>query len=171
MQIGLPIKGDYGCVRTTGWQAWLIRLGTFSRYNHAVVFVGGDQVIEARPNGAGYAPIPRDVVWSHEPLSSAQRAGVVNAATALIGTPYDWRSILGFIVRFWGRHLRPMKERNARKKMICSELVVWAYMVGANIDLAPNVAPGDVSPGDLADRITRAPAGLSHEQQASVLER
>jgi uncharacterized protein YycO len=132
----------------------LVRLGTFSRFGHACIAeaVGVDgrvAVIEPMPSGCRRR-VARlgEFVWSDLDLSDAQRVGVVKYAVTTIGLPYDWRSIAGFLWRFWGARVRGRSDDHADDKLICSELVVWAYrQVG--IDLAPGKAPGDVSPGDL----------------------
>jgi len=48
-------------------------------------------------------------------------------------------------------HLRGRRsDDHPDSKLICSELVAWSYRE-AGVDLFPGVAPGDVSPGDLAE--------------------
>lgn len=155
-----PQPGDFGVTAGSGWAMWFVRLGTFSRYGHAAVAVetdalGGVTVIEAAGGGARRRRVaPGSFVWSAAALTAQQRHAIVEAATGCLGLPYDWADIIRFIPRFWGARLRKRSPDHADDRLICSELVVWVYRQ-AGVDLAPNVAAGDVSPGDLADWITR----------------
>ena len=46
-----PKAGDYGVVKTSGILGWLIRLGTMSRWNHALVYIGDGKIVEANLPG------------------------------------------------------------------------------------------------------------------------
>ena len=46
-----PIAGDYFVVKTHGLAGMLIRIGTFSEWNHAGIYIGDGKIIEARPQG------------------------------------------------------------------------------------------------------------------------
>lgn len=163
-----PRKGDFGLTTGNNWAMWVIRVGTLSRYGHACValsdpWLDGDvenpmgpqewiRVVEAQPGGA----IIRNrrtssFRWSNIVLTETQRELIATRALATEGIPYDWPSIIGFAARVWGHKLRLIgKKDHPDDKMICSELVVWAYLA-AGIDLGQGKPPGDVSPGDLAD--------------------
>jgi uncharacterized protein YycO len=132
----------------------VVRLGTFSRYGHACICQGVDAggrawVIEPMPHGCRrrLAEVG-EFVWSDVDLTATQAEQIVEYAQTTIGIGYDWRAIAGFVGRFWGAKIRGKSDDHADDRLICSELVVWAYR-GAGVDLCPGKAPGDVSPGDL----------------------
>lgn len=169
-----PDPGDFGLARGGGTAGYLVRLGTFSRYGHAVICVGQNhdgsvQIIEAAGRGARLRRVqPRDLVWSAFVMTSVQRQTIVKSAQQCIGIPYDYGDIAMFVTRSLGvkvqrlgRALRLNQDVSTKDhpddKLICSELVVWCYRQ-AGIDLALGIAAGDVSPGDLADFIVRHPA-------------
>jgi hypothetical protein len=166
----MPTPGDFGVKPGGGLAMWLVRLGTFSRYGHAAVVVGTwhgtdlpVKIVEATPKGV----VER---WCHASefrwsdggptgigLSDLQRHHITATATAYLGRGYDWPSIGGFLVRFFGAKFGYSPD-HPDSKLMCSELVVWAYKV-AGIDLFPGTAPGDVSPGMLVDFCPRSPGG------------
>lgn len=139
-----------------GWPMRVVRMGTMSRYGHACVVETVEPagpavtIIEPMPKGCRRrVALPGEFVWSDVPLTDEQRRVIVDYARQTIGLPYDWRAIAGFLLRFWGLKFRlPIQGAKPDKRLICSELVVWAYRQ-AGVDLAPGKQPGDVSPGDL----------------------
>jgi len=152
-----PQMGDFGLTKGKGLAMWFIRHATASRYGHACVvlrFVDGAEnhvlIVEAMPEGARarYAHIS-EFVWSNLHLTDQQRHDVAAYAERCRGLPYDWWAIIGFAIRFWRAKWTTGSGDHADDKVICSELVAWAYRE-AGVDLAPGYAPGDVSPGDLA---------------------
>ncbi len=156
--------GDFFVIRTDGWAAPWIRLITRSDVNHAGLYVGNGTIIEARPEGAGYAPVSDGAIWSHLPLTDAERVTVVQQATLLVGTPYSWvdvaciglADLFGWHVPEWVR-----KRLNRRDRLMCSQLVDEAYR-RAGIQLFTDGRPsGDVSPGDLADLLVAQTDSLS----------
>lgn len=134
---------------------FFVRVGTLSRYGHACVAIGepsGDmvQIVEAMPDGVRCRTARiSEWTWSNVELTDEQRADIALTAFNEVGKPYDWGSIAGFILRHFGARLRGRSEDHPDTKLICSELAVWSYRE-AGVDLFPGVAPGDVSPGDLA---------------------
>lgn len=163
----LPERGDFGLTKGSGLAGWVIRHGTASRYGHAVVAVtgtnskGGVSIVEADPDGARAREVPvTDYVWSNLPLTEHQRSTIVGKAVACVGLPYDWQAILGFVIRVWKAKWSTGSDDHADDKLICSELVAWCYRE-AGIDLGQGTAPGDVSPGDLADWLFRQSLGSS----------
>lgn len=151
-----PLVGGFGLQRGSGPAMGVIRLGTFSRYGHAVICVGPPQpdgrvlIVQAMPSGAQSKLVdPRHYAWSNVALADSQRQVVRDTALGCVGLGYDWAAIAGFLVRFWGVKLRGHSTEHPDHRLMCSELVVWCYRQ-AGIDLAPGVAAGDVSPGDLA---------------------
>lgn len=150
-----PQPGDYGVVTTTGWAARLIQAVTRSKYNHAWIYVGNGQVIEGRPNGAGYANLAAyaDVLWSTVPLDAGERAAIVKAAIGLIGTPYSWVDCVAIgLTDLFGWHVPESvrKRLNRRDRMMCSQLADSAHLAAGVHLFTDGRVPGDVSPADLA---------------------
>lgn len=146
--------GDFGLAAGGGLSMWWVRLGTFSRYGHACIAEqvyadGRVVVIEPMPKGCRRRIAhAREFVWSDVELSDKQRSDVVAYAQTTLGLPYDWLAITAFLARFWGAKITGRSDDKADDRLICSELVVWAYR-GAGVDLCPGKAPGACSPGDL----------------------
>ena len=151
-----PQLGDFGLTKGKGLAMFVIRHATASRYGHAAVCVGLERsghvaVVEAMPDGARIREVsPDEFVWSNLPLTEQQRRDVSAYALNCLGFPYDWKAIIGFAIRVWKARWSTGSDDHADDKLICSELVAWCYRE-AGFDLAPGTAPGDVSPGDLAD--------------------
>jgi len=156
--------GSYGCVRTGGFYAWLIRLGTRSKYNHAFVVMDSvGRIIEADPGGARWAHISDygndcKVFNTTEQLTDEQRTKICDKAQVLLGTPYGWTDIVRLSLRCLGLQWRWLTQRaDDEKAMICSQLVA-ACGQAAGVDwLCGREAPAAVTPGDLADRLTTFP--------------
>lgn len=156
-----PRKGDYGLTAGGGLPMLVTRLGTLSRYGHACVALedphqGQDgrqyiKVIEAAPGGARVVNVSLDRFrWSNLIIPEDVRDRIAERARRCEGIPYDWAAILGFAAKVWGYKLRLIGAKDQPDdKLICSELVVWAYR--PDIDLAPGLPAGAVSPGDLGD--------------------
>jgi len=149
-----PRAGDFGLAKGGGALMAVVRFGTFSRYGHAAICEAIDAggrawVIEPMPTGCRRRLADLgEFVWSDVDLTASQAEQIVDYARTTIGLRYDWPSILGFVARFWGAKIRGRSGDHADQKLICSELVVWAYR-RVGVDLCPGKAPGDVSPGDL----------------------
>lgn len=154
-----PRSGDFGIKPGYGMAMWLVRLGTFSRYGHACIVESVQMlpgsatimIIEALPAGVHRRPcLPSEFRWSTGgpvTLTQGQRDVIAEVSAGCIGRGYDWPSIAGFLVRFFGAKFGYSPD-HPDEKLICSELVVWSYKM-AGVDLFPKKAPGDVSPGDL----------------------
>jgi uncharacterized protein YycO len=151
------VPGSYGCVRTGGWQAWLIRVGTRSKFNHAFVVMTSDgHIIEADPGGARWARISDygndcKVFDTAEELTEEQRTKICFKAELLLGTPYGWLDIARLALRCLGLRWRWLTRRaDEERAMICSQLVA-ACGAAAGVDwLCGREAPAAVTPGDLA---------------------
>jgi len=148
--------GDYGVIKTHGFFGWLIRLGTFSRWNHAVIYIGNGEVVSADPSGVKIDPATNwdNIAWNqHEELDDNQRMMIVNAAREAVGQPYSFITILDIAFRILGLKILSEKilDRLARNTgYICSELVAECYRKGGLV-----IAKRDflASPGDLAERL------------------
>ena len=152
-----PRPGDYGVVKTNGLVAKLIRLGTLSRWNHAVICIEGDLLVEARPIGVSFGKVSsyENIAWNqHESITDGQRTEIVDYAVAQIGKPYGFLDIFTIFLRILGLRVPPVKLWNKlskREGFICSELVAEAYSK-ANFKLI-NKPLNLVTPGDLAERL------------------
>lgn len=153
-----PVPGSYGCVRTHGLAAWLIRVGTRSGFNHAFIVMDEDRVIEADPGGARWALLSgystdRVVFDTGDDLSPEQRQLIMSKAVALLGVPYGWLDIFRLSLRCaglrWSWLTRAADEERA---MICSQLVAACGQAGSADWLCGREAPAAVTPGDLANR-------------------
>lgn len=162
----IPMKpGDIGLVRISGWVGFLIRLGQwlcgsgFANFEHAFVYVGNSQVVEAQPGGACIAELSK---------YAGATVRVIPAPTAEIGArvaheaklfaiakvgysalDYDYIAIrrrlkfLGFLLPF-------LKGRIATsKRMICSQLADAAADYAGWHLFSDGRWTGDCTPGDL----------------------
>lgn len=170
---GPPDLGAFGVVRTNGWVAWAIRKVTRSEVNHAFVYVGNGEIVEANPSGAAWASVDEypNAIWSHMPLTTQQRHAIANAATSLVGTPYSWvdDACIGLADLFGWHVPEPVRHRlNRRDRLMCSQLVDVAYSK-AGVHLFPDGRiPGDVSPGDLLRLIDGQPASSQKTERATT---
>ena len=153
-----PKPGDYGVVKTNGWAAKLIQVGTVSRWNHAFIYIGNKQIIEARPTGVVISHVDQYpiIAWNqHENIDDTSRELIIKAANHFIGQPYGFVDILNILFRILGlKTLANTKlfEKLAMKQgLICSELVSLCYR-DAGI-LLTDMPDHRVTPGDLAERL------------------
>lgn len=153
-----PAPGSYCCVRTGGFYAWLIRMGTRSHFNHAFVVIDGERIIEADPGGARWARLSDygtdGMVFAPDVLSDEQRTALARKAEALLGTPYGWTDIVRLSLRCLGLNWSWLtRKADNEAAMICSQLVA-ACGAAAGVDwLCGRSCPAEVTPGDLAHRI------------------
>jgi Permuted papain-like amidase enzyme, YaeF/YiiX, C92 family len=151
-----PVAGDYGVVSSNGFFAKLIRLGTVSRWNHAFIYIGDGQVVEANPTGVAISPVSKypKIAWNmHEGLSEEQRAKIVAYAKSTVGRPYNFGIIIMLAFRAIGVKIFPRSIINYLAKhdgYICSELVAECY---AEADFPICQQPDLCNPGDLAERL------------------
>ena len=159
----MPDLGAFGVTATPGWKAWVIRVITKSAVNHAFIFVGDGQIVEANPSGAATGNVDEypHAIWSHMALTTQQRHAIANAAHALVGTPYSWvdDACIGLADLFGWHVPEPVRHRlNRRDRLMCSQLVDRAYAMAGVQLWADGRLSGDVSPGDLLHLIQGQPA-------------
>lgn len=156
-----PLPGTVGLSRiggATGAAIWVgqLLIGDGAPVTHAFVVVSDTEVVQAMPGGAEIAPLAdyldRAGVWFTRsyPLSGSQRAGIVDAARTLVGTPYsfaDYLSLAAHRFRIPAPHLRRYIADSGH--MICSQLVDECYLRAGVHLFADGRWPGDVTPGDL----------------------
>lgn len=152
-----PRIGDYGVVKTKGWMGWLIRVGTASRWNHAFIYIGNDQIVEANPTGVSISPVSKYplIAWNqHEELTDAQRKKIVSRAKAFVGEPYGFGAILVIALKILGlKIITKLFNEFAENEnsVICSQLVAWSYSVAKKkVSYKPHAF---TTPGDLAERL------------------
>lgn len=151
-----PQVGDYGVVKTNGWMGWLIRVGTASRWNHAFIYIGLGQIVEANPKGVAISDVSKykNIAWNkHEELTIAQRKRIVSKAKSFVGQPYGFGAILVIALKILGLKIVPTLRKIAENEnsVICSQLVAWSYSVaGVKVSDKPHAF---TTPGDLAFRL------------------
>lgn len=176
------LPGTYGVTRISGAVGVVVRFGEYlvdgnADWSHAFVLAeqladGDWAIIEAEPGGAKigrlseYANKPVAFNDQHH-LSPAERVKIVDEATALVGYGYNWLDYASIAVtRMLGvdgdaysahnRFVRWLRARLERPdRLICSQLVDVVYCLAGIHLFSDRRAPGDVTPGDLADIITR----------------
>lgn len=93
-----PGPGDIGLVRIPGAGGFLIRVGQFllgsgfADVEHAFVYLGGGDLVEAEPGGARIRPLSEydgtRVMWLRCPDEC--REAVAAAAAGMVGVGYSW---------------------------------------------------------------------------------
>lgn len=163
--------GDFAVVSTGGPAGRLIALGerlngdAFTQYQHAFVYAGDMQVIEAEPGGARDRRLTRFetpgqlTLWSTGTiaLTGAQRAAVCLAARGYRGTGYSALDYLAIAARRFRLPVPGLQSYIATTKhMICSQLVDQCY-ADAGVHLFDDGRwPGYVTPASLAAVIENA---------------
>lgn len=165
----MPELGAFGVTATTGWKAWVIRAVTRSTVNHAFIYVGNGEIVEANPSGAAWASVDKypHAIWSHTALTTQQRHAIANAADTLVGTPYSWvdDACIGLADLFGWHVPEPVRHRlNRRDRLMCSQLVDRAYTKAGVHLWNDGRLEGDVSPGDLLHLIEGQPAETTSSQ-------
>ncbi len=170
-----PQLGAIGVVRTGGVVGGLIRWACTSTVNHAVVHVGGGQIVEARWGGArlsAWDSYGDAMTWIDTPAQRTAtglvelpgldiaRPRIADAAWSLLGRRYnalDFAAIAMAQKRLRGGEATEFvaappwwaRRVSSRKNLICSQLVDLAYSMGGVALFADGRLPGLVSPQDL----------------------
>jgi len=160
-----PLPGDFAVVRMDGHVGRLIRLGQwlngdgFADFEHAFVYVGDGELVEAQPGGAELLPITvydgRPTRWStgRTALTDEQRSAVVAAARGYIGVPYSVADYFALAAHRFHLPIGPLIKGYvaSTKHMICSQLVDQCYRDAGVQLFADGRWPGYVTPADLAN--------------------
>ena len=151
-----PIAGDYGVVKTGGIFGKIIRIGTMSRWNHALIYIGDGKIVEANPRGVAISTVDKytKIAWNmHEELSDDHRQTIVDHAKSTVGRPYNFGIIAMLALRALGLKVFPLcfiHYLADHQGYICSELVAECYAMAKH----PVALNQDLSnPGDLAERL------------------
>ncbi|GAA2138371.1 hypothetical protein GCM10009760_19660 [Kitasatospora kazusensis] len=159
-----PQPGDFAVVRMGGSVGRLIRIGQwlngdgFADYEHAFVYVGDGELVEAQPGGAVLTPLAdyegRPILWStgHIVLDDEQRRAVVAAARGYLGVPYSAADYLALATHRFHLPVSPLLKGFVAdtRHMICSQLVDQCYRDAGVRLFADGRWPGYVTPADLA---------------------
>lgn len=162
-----PRPGDFRLVEMGGDVGRLIRVlqwlngDGFADYEHAAVYLGDGEFVEASPHGARvatYGLFDGHVFWSSGiiPLTDTQRADIAAAARSYVGVGYGWLDYLALVAHRFGVNVPGLRGYIADSgHMICSQLVDQCY-VDAGVHLfADGRWPGYVTPGDLYQLLRR----------------
>ena len=149
------MKGDFGVARTDTFLGFLIRLFTFSHWNHAFIDMGKGWCVEATMEGAKLRTMTyKDMRLSPQALSWEQRLRISDAALGVLGTPYGFADILALaLLRL---HIRPVwlrREVARTDRLICSQLVDVVYRRAGVSLFKDGRSPENVTPGDLSKLI------------------
>ena len=157
-----PQPGDFGLVSIKGGVGFLIRVGQwlngdgFFDYEHAFIYIGNGQIVEAEPGGALISELDeydgRAIMWSTGlvTLTDAQRSVIVEAAIKQEGTPYSFLDYLAIgLYRLGIKHPGVAKRVEQSKHLICSQLVAQDFdNAGVTLTEYP---PYLVTPGRLTN--------------------
>ena len=151
-----PQVGDFGIIKSNGITARLIQIGTISRWNHAFIYIGDGNIIEARPKeGVVIRSVSEydKIAWNqHQNLTTKQRKQIIERANSLLGKKYGFLDISILVLRILGFKFfngKILEKMVMRQGIICSELVAICYdSAGINLIDKPEYL---VTPGDLAE--------------------
>ncbi|WP_328742937.1 hypothetical protein OG436_29540 [Streptomyces caniferus] len=155
-----PLPGDFALTTIRGITGRAISAGQYligdaAPVQHAMVYVGRGDIVQAMPGGAELIPLEEAspvVAWStgHFDLDWAQRAALTWHALALVGTPYSFLDFASLALERF--HVRPRWVRDyvqSTGHLICSQLVDEVYRRAGVPLFDDGRIPGDVTPGDL----------------------
>ncbi|MFB7666872.1 hypothetical protein ACFC1R_23480 [Kitasatospora sp. NPDC056138] len=142
----------------------LIRIGQwlngdgFADFEHAFVYVGDGELVEAEPGGARLGPLTayrgQPIRWSTDrfPLTEEQRHAVVAAARGFIGVPYSAADYFALAAHRFHLPIGPLIKAYVAdsRHMICSQLVDRCYQDAGVHLFGDGRWPGYVTPADLA---------------------
>jgi cell wall-associated NlpC family hydrolase len=155
-----PQPGDFALTKIHGITGAFISAGQHlvgdgAPVQHAFVYVGNGQIVQAMPGGAELIPLEdanEPYIWStgRIPLTAADRVRICGAARGLVGTPYSFLDYGSIALAHY--KIRPRWVRDfvaSTDHLICSQLVVEAYRRGGVGLFGPEQLAGDYTPGDL----------------------
>lgn len=153
--------GNFMVTATSGLVAWVIRWCTHSPVNHAAVYIGGGQIVEAQAKGAVISPVKNypNAIWSDFTFQPGVESRLYQATMDVVGTPYNFLDIAAqALVRIfhWKAPKWALRRVSRPDRLQCAQLVDVVYQ-RAGITLFPDGRPnGLVSPEDLRQVILSA---------------
>lgn len=160
--MGAPIAADFFLAPIPGLGGKAIRFGEFLngqgflKVQHAGIYLGNNQTIEAYPGGAILGDVtrydPSTLVWSTGliDLSFATRDRICQAAMGYKGVPYsflDYEALAAHRFHLPIPHLQAYIASTGH--MICSQLVDQCYLDAGVHLFSDGRWPGYVDPGAL----------------------
>jgi uncharacterized protein YycO len=158
--------GNYVCVQTGSLFGRLIRAFTRSPYDHAFIYCGNGQIVEATARGVRLDSLSlyagaRAVANTGEAMTDAQRATVVAAARSTAGREYNFADITVIALRLLGFRWKWLKRAaDDRDADICSEDVCEAGAAAGLDWQCGEPDPAFVTPADLARRPGVVPVSI-----------
>lgn len=161
--MNLPLNaqpGDWFVVRSNALDSWAIRALTHSTVNHAAIYIGDGQLIEAWPRGVRqHAVAEYDgclQAWSTGIIdyTAEERQKIVAYALSERGVEYGFVDLLAIGLPLLG--IRPkwvLTRLYDADSVICSQLVAQAS-AGAGVQLT-TTSPPLVTPGILWDLLQK----------------
>lgn len=160
--------GDFGLVAIQGAAGKLIEVGQwfagdgFEPFEHAFLYVGNGQIVEAQPGGAKLSPADkydsRVVRWSTGLIVPKDGEKIADMGRFFVGVPYsaaDYFAIATHRLHLWPSDVLLKRYVASTKRLICSQLVDAAWR-GAGEPLFPHEWAGYVTPGSLAELLDNA---------------
>lgn len=158
------LPGDYYLTRICGWTGVFITLaqwaiGDLSRYAHAGIYLGNGEVAESMPGGLQINPISKyqgkEFVHAELDLTDEQRAGIVELARSMEGTPYSYLGYLYLGLTSFNFCPKWIKRKvSSSKAVICSQFVDLVHCKKDIHLFNDHRLYLDCTPGDLAKIIT-----------------
>lgn len=170
-----PALGSYACVRIPFLKkslfghtflvpnvfGYAIRIFTRSSYDHAFIYIGNGQIIEAQPKGARISELAEydgdGLLWSTDTLTDDQRAQIVISAKHLLNTSYGFLDIVYLGLASLGIRFNWLLKRvENEQRLICSQLVALSgRLAGVDAWLCGKENACLVTPADLANRLQK----------------
>ncbi len=166
----MPEAGDYGCVSILWLHkkifgvtvpipniiGYLIRLATWSRYDHSFVYLGKGLIMESQAKGAALARLSKYegdvIIWGADHLTADQRKGIITKALSLKGIPYGFLDIVYLGLATIGFRFNWLLRKVEREdRLICSQLVALSgEAAGVDAWLCGKTSACLVTPANLA---------------------
>ena len=98
------------------------------RYNHAAVYIGDGQIVEANPAGVQIMPLSEYPEKDYIVIPvQGDRNLAVEKAKSLVGTPYGWIDIIAFVFYILGVDGKKIDAINRRvSTLVCSQVSALA---------------------------------------------
>ena len=170
--LDLPAPGDFGLVAIPGVVGKDIQIGQFlngdgwSLYQHAFLYVGNGQIIEAHPGGASFARWDKygdRARWSTGLIVPKHPQLIAEIGRSFEGVPYsflDYAAIASHTLHMpWSPLLKDFIAD--QRHMICSQLVDAAWANAGDQLFDDDRWPGFVTPGALSGLLDRAQLALT----------